>query len=154
MSIVPRTYVQYTLYAAAAYVAYRFIRHMAVNGCPWCFLAGCHGPDEPVDPQLLHPLFNVRECCKELWALEDHLNKKGKRCFRCISKHFLGAELLAEEAIMLDKQGAYHCLHELPQKIRTIARRYLEKQDPCLISQELRVLRNKFTHMSFPYMRE
>ena len=49
------------------------------------------------------PLFNMREICKQVVLLEDHLNNPRKRCPDCIKKHFLTIEAFFEEAVSLDK---------------------------------------------------
>ena len=51
---------------------------------------------------IMHPLYNLREVCKQTALLEDHLNNERKRCQDCIRKHFLTIEALLEEAISLD----------------------------------------------------
>lgn len=51
---------------------------------------------------IMHPLFNLREACKHLALLEDHLNQPRKRCPDCIRKHFLTLEALFEEGVSLD----------------------------------------------------
>jgi hypothetical protein len=55
---------------------------------------------------ILHPLFNLREICKQLTLLEDHLNQPQKRCSDCIRKHFLTIEAFFEEAVSLGKPNA------------------------------------------------
>lgn len=51
---------------------------------------------------VMNPLFNLREACKHLTLLEDHLNQPRKRCPDCIRKHFLTLEALFEEGVSLD----------------------------------------------------
>jgi len=46
--------------------------------------------------------FNLREACKQLVLLEDHLNQPRKRCKDCIRKHFLTLEALFEEGASLN----------------------------------------------------
>jgi len=50
---------------------------------------------------IMKPEHNLREICKELSLLEDHLNHSSKRCPDCITKHFLKLEALAEEGLSL-----------------------------------------------------
>lgn len=50
---------------------------------------------------IMDPRFNLREVCKQLTLLEDHLNQPRKRCPDCIRKHFLTIEALLEEAVSL-----------------------------------------------------
>ena len=56
---------------------------------------------------IMNPLFNMREICKQMVLLEDHLNNIRKRCHDCIRKHFLTIEAFFEEAISLDKDLKY-----------------------------------------------
>lgn len=60
--------------------------------------------------KLFDPLFNIRECTKQLILLEDHLAHKSKHCVDCVSKHLLFAEGLLEEAVALDKNARYMTL--------------------------------------------
>lgn len=72
----------------------------------------------PTDPQrlgagplsdllpIMEPAYNLREICKQLILLEDHLFHPRKRCLDCIRKHLLTAEALAEEAVTLDVDGS------------------------------------------------
>lgn len=55
---------------------------------------------------VMDPRHNIREICKELTLLEDHLNMPQKRCNDCIMKHFLKCEALAEEAASLDNRDS------------------------------------------------
>lgn len=56
---------------------------------------------------LMDPLYNIRECCKQMCLLEDHLIHLRKRCLDCITKHFLTLEGLFEEASSLDTDGKW-----------------------------------------------
>lgn len=71
---------------------------------------------------IFEPAFNLREVCKELALLEDHLRDPRRRCKDCITKHCLKAEAYAEEAASLDVEGA---LGDLPcalaEAIRSLA---------------------------------
>jgi hypothetical protein len=104
---------------------------------------------------VLDPMFNMREMCKQIILLEDHLFQKEKRCHDCICKHFLTIEALAEEAITLDKTSKYPELVNLPQKIRTITKKYIsnhkDPKQPALTGQDLRVLRKNFMLKCFEY---
>lgn len=72
---------------------------------------------------VLNPVFNMREMCKQMVLLEDHLMQRRKRCVDCVSKHALTLEALAEEAITLDKDNKYaHLLQELPEFFRALQR--------------------------------
>lgn len=50
---------------------------------------------------LRDPGFCLRECCKDLALLEDHLIQPDRRCADCIGKHALRAEAFAEEATVM-----------------------------------------------------
>lgn len=81
-------------------------------------VASLHLAQEGLLP-IMDPLFNVREMCKQLALLEDHLQIDKKRCLDCIRKHLLTAESLAEEAISLDMSRRYYAvLQPLPDKLR------------------------------------
>lgn len=91
---------------------------------------------------VLDPCFNMREICKQSILLEDHLFQTEKRCTDCIKKHFLTLEGLAEEAITLDKEDEYN-LHELrlPERLRELQKKFLQKEEPQSIAQSLRQIR-------------
>ena len=101
-----------------------------------------------VEPTNLLPVldcrFNMREICKQMILLEDHLTHPEKRCRDCCMKHFLAIEGLCEEAITLDKEMIHHdnILH-LPSIVRSIARLWYEHPDENahLCAQKLRQLR-------------
>ena len=84
----------------------------------------------------------MREICKQSILLEDHLFQTEKRCTDCIKKHFLTLEGLAEEAITLDKEDEYN-LHELrlPERLRELQKKFLQKEEPQSIAQSLRQIR-------------
>jgi len=72
---------------------------------------------------IMSPVHNMRELCKQLVLLEDHLFQPPKHCPDCVRKHLLTAEALAEEAITLDKSGEHRdLLAGLPEKIRDMQR--------------------------------
>jgi len=106
---------------------------------------------------IMSPLFNLREVCKQMSLLEDHLNNPRKRCHDCIRKHFLTIEALFEEAISLDKDFKYgkhldgkaHDIRELQtfwidsKEKKNHDREYLE------IAQTLRGMRKGFAPLCF-----
>lgn len=75
------------------------------------------------DLSLMDPMFNVREICKQLLLLEDHLAHENKQCPDCISKHLLAAEAFAEEATTLDDTGEYG---EFTEQIADVIRKAQE----------------------------
>lgn len=75
---------------------------------------------------IFNPLFNLREACKQILLLEDHLNNVRKRCPDCICKHFMTIEALAEEAISLDVKGQYwDRLDGLAQYVRDLQNKWM-----------------------------
>lgn len=91
---------------------------------------------------VLNPCFNMREICKQSILLEDHLFQTEKRCTDCIKKHFLCMEGLSEEAITLDKNNQYDLGRwDLPQKIRSLEKRFIAGESAEALAQELRQIR-------------
>ena len=98
---------------------------------------------------IFNPLFNLREACKQILLLEDHLNNVRKRCPDCICKHFMTIEALVEEAISLDVQGEYwHVLDGLAQRVRDLQSSWFRASESpngnsliLLIAQGLRMMR-------------
>jgi len=105
----------------------------------------------------MNPLFNMREICKQMVLLEDHLNNVRKRCPDCIRKHFLTIEAFFEEAISLDVGLKYlDILEGQAQNIRNLQRVWLKNKDSelsrvsyHLISQKLREVRKELTPYCF-----
>jgi hypothetical protein len=99
---------------------------------------------------IMHPLYNLRECCKQIALLEDHLNNEQKRCPDCIRKHFLTIEALLEEAISLDVKGKWRSvIEDKPEMIRKCQERWIDGDDECEIAQDLREVRKDFAPMCF-----
>ena len=91
---------------------------------------------------IMHPLYNLREICKQSALLEDHLNHERKRCEDCIRKHFLTIEALFEEATSLDNKAKWSDLIEgKAEEIRDLQVRWLDGEEPCDIAQDLRGIR-------------
>lgn len=109
---------------------------------------------------IMHPLFNLREVCKQVALLEDHLNQVRKRCPDCIRKHFLTIEALLEEAISLDSdplrpgraQWAPHLDGHLTQ-VLSLGEWWVDGGDEREIAQELRAIRKDLAPLCFD-MRE
>ncbi len=100
----------------------------------------------------------MREICKQMVLLEDHLNNVRKRCPDCIRKHFLTIEAFFEEALSLDKDLKYlDILEGQAQNIRDLQSIWLKKKDDPessrvayhLISQKLRGVRKELTPYCF-----
>lgn len=106
---------------------------------------------------IMNPLFNLREICKQMSLLEDHLNNPRKRCRDCIRKHFLTIEALFEEAVSLDKEFKYgEHLDGKAQEIRDLQGEWLDclesaKEHDChlAIAQGLRAMRKGFAPLCF-----
>lgn len=106
---------------------------------------------------IMNPLFNLREICKQMVLLEDHLNNPRKRCPDCISKHFITIEAFFEEAISLDKDLKYSKLLDgKAQIMRDLQGLWLnfmgsniEDRGYALVAQFLRRLRKDILPMSF-----
>ena len=106
---------------------------------------------------IMSPLYNLREICKQIVLLEDHLNQPRKRCPDCIRKHFLTIEALFEEAVSLDKDLKYmEVLDGKNEEIRKLQAVWLDTKDSeqahkfyRILAQALRVLRKSFAGHCF-----
>lgn len=99
---------------------------------------------------IMHPLYNLREVCKQCALLEDHLNNERKRCEDCIRKHFLTIEALFEEALSLDNKGKWRDLMEgKADLVRDFQNRWTDGEDPMEIAQDLREIRKGFSSECF-----
>ena len=106
---------------------------------------------------IMSPLYNLREICKQVALLEDHLNQPRKRCPDCIRKHFLTIEALFEEAITLDKEFKYgQYLDGKAQDVRNLQGAWLDTKDTpnaheayLMIAQALRQMRKSFAPVCF-----
>ena len=99
---------------------------------------------------IMHPLYNLREICKQMALLEDHLNNERKRCQDCIRKHFLTIEALFEEAISLDNKGKWSDKTEgKADEVREFQTRWIDGEDPCTIAQDIRAIRKDFAKECF-----
>ena len=106
---------------------------------------------------IMSPLFNLREICKQMSLLEDHLNNVRKRCPDCIRKHFLTIEALFEEAVSLDKEQQYReHLEGKAQEIRDLQGAWLDFKDTSdfedgylMLAQALRAMRKSFAPICF-----
>lgn len=99
---------------------------------------------------IMHPLYNLREVCKQSALLEDHLNNERKRCEDCIRKHFLTIEALFEEALSLDsKQKWADQIEGKADLVRTLQVEWIDGKDPLEIAQGLRSIRKDFAPLCF-----
>ncbi len=106
---------------------------------------------------IMSPLYNLREICKQVALLEEHLNQPRKRCPDCIRKHFLTIEALFEEAISLDKENKYgEHLDGKAQDMRDLQGAWLDSKDTdqahevyLMIAQALRQVRKGFAPICF-----
>lgn len=98
----------------------------------------------------MHPLFNLREICKQSVLLEDHLNNPRKRCSDCIRKHFLTIEALFEEAISLDVEGKWAVQFDgKADFVRRLQERWMDGIEPTKLAQSLREMRKGFAGECF-----
>lgn len=96
------------------------------------------------------PLFNLRELCKQLLLLEDHLAHQNRRCSDCIRKHLLTCEALAEEAVTLDTTGIFSGVcGNLAEQIRNWDEALIDGAHPVGVGQDIRKLRKQLTPMIF-----
>jgi hypothetical protein len=107
--------------------------------------------------------FNVREICKQIILLEDHLTHPSKRCMDCCIKHFLTIEAFAEELLTLDTMNqipdhpTWKTLTTLPHHIRNLQYTftYHIRKDSLTtdtihsIVQDLRNIRKHYMILSF-----
>lgn len=99
---------------------------------------------------VFEPEHNMREVCKQLCLLEDHLNQREKRCDDCIRKHFLTIEALLEEGIGLDKTGEFKAALEKGLALVMESQRSWSAGEPeAQIAQRLRVLRKAWSERCF-----
>ena len=99
---------------------------------------------------IMSPLYNMREICKQVALLEEHLNQPRKRCPDCIRKHFLTIEALFEEAISLDKDFKYdEYLDGKAEMCRLLQEEWLDGGDEQKIAQQLRTMRKEFAPICF-----
>ena len=99
---------------------------------------------------IMSPLYNMREICKQVALLEDHLNQPRKRCPDCIRKHFLTIEALFEEAISLDKKFEYdEYLDGKAEMCRLMQEEWLDGGDEQELAQKMRVMRKEFAPICF-----
>ena len=106
--------------------------------------------DKPSLLPIMHPLFNMREVCKQSALLEDHLNNERKRCMDCIRKHFLTIEALLEEAVSLDNKAKWaDLLDGKVEIVRECQNRWLDGEEPCDVAQDLRAVRKELTPECF-----
>jgi len=91
---------------------------------------------------LFDPRFNLRECCKHLILLEDHLAHPHKRCNDCINKHLLAVEAFAEEGVALQPGGPLsQLLGQVASTARAAQGSWLANQDSEGLGAVLRKLR-------------
>jgi hypothetical protein len=117
------------------------VRDSGIGGC------GCGG----LLP-ITNPWYNLREICKNIILLEDHLFQRRKRCQDCIKKHFLTIEALAEEMVTLDKSRSLKVHYDLADQIRDIEKEYIKhNNDESIhnIAQKLRAIRKGIMYKCF-----
>tara|TARA_Y100000310_G_C20531112_1_gene738497 strand:- start:541 stop:918 length:378 start_codon:yes stop_codon:yes gene_type:complete len=99
---------------------------------------------------LMDPAHNLREVCKQLVLLEDHLTHPAKQCSDCIRKHFLTIEALLEEALALDKTQEYaEEVTPAIEGIRRLQRKWLDGASQPRLAQQLRQIRKRWSAKCF-----
>lgn len=99
---------------------------------------------------IMSPKFNLREICKQIVLLEDHLNQVKKRCPDCIRKHLLTIEGLFEEAISLDTEGTLaKQIERAPDYFRYLQERWVDGADERKIAQAIRKIRKGLSPLCF-----
>jgi len=100
---------------------------------------------------IMKPEHNLREICKELTLLEDHLNHQSKQCPDCITKHFLKLEALAEEGLSLcdgdDKIS--HICESLAMIFRKLLMMVMREHRHREAASRCRTIRKKLMPMVF-----
>jgi hypothetical protein len=93
----------------------------------------------------------MREICKQMLLLEDHLLHQNKVCPDCIRKHLLTIESLAEEASSLNSQELVP--PDLIENLAGLARSWLvlftDKTDLKSIAESVRNIRKALVLMYF-----
>ena len=85
---------------------------------------------------------NLREVCKELVLLERHFLCGGEYCPDCITKHFLTAEALTQEAgTLTGAQEWAPTIASLAEYVGELERGWLAGRAPDLLGQRCRALR-------------
>lgn len=110
---------------------------------------------EKYDSILMDPRFNLREACKELLMLEDHLHRPDKRCADCIAKHFLKAEAFLDEAYGLDTEEEYtDVIESMLGSLRALQAAWWQDEDEGDVAQGVRLIRKELMHDAFEPMSE
>ena len=102
---------------------------------------------------LTHPLFNLRELCKQFILLEDHFSNKNKQCSDCIRKHLLFANALIDEAKSLDTNEQYSKqLDTLSEQMYKLQIDYINGLRPQTICANIRKIRKPLVASCFNYI--
>ena len=105
-----------------------------------------NGPTLPI----FDPRFNMREVCKQLVLLEDHLFQPEKHCPDCVRKHLMAAEAYAEEAVTLDKHQQFgDVLGGLADEIRGVCDDYYANPNRQAVAQKARAIRKRLSKDAF-----
>lgn len=91
--------------------------------------------------------FNMREICKQLLLLEDHLFHREKQCPDCVVKHLLTVEALSDEALTFENVDLRF------EHVSKLARKWLcffaDRGSPRKLANAVRKLRKKLTSTCF-----
>lgn len=96
------------------------------------------------------PRFNLREICKQLLLLEDHLYSPNKQCPDCITKHFLTTEALVEEMNSLMGQD-HPGVAFFASWVRGLFDGYRNGIPPRVIAGTIRPVRKRMCRQLFGY---
>lgn len=99
---------------------------------------------------LSSPFHNIREVCKQMTLLEDHLNQNAKRCPDCIGKHFLSIEAYLDEAISLASNARLSSsLEPFISRVVFLQRAWAAGKNPLNIALEVRKMRKRLSPHCF-----
>ena len=104
---------------------------------------------------IFDPVFNLREACKHMILLEDHLFNQRKRCHDCIRKHFLTIEGFLDEALTLDKYNKFGTeINDAIKKMNQAVKYYINSKCNCpvKVGQKVRSVRKPLTKLVFAHI--
>ncbi len=109
-------------------------------------------PGTPQNLILTDPLFNLREICKQVLLIEDHLIQPQKRCPDCITKHFLMAEAFADEmATLCTDPNMCFASQNLAAFIQDMHHSWHRGRDSVEVANRLRMVRKQLCARLYGY---